>query len=66
MKEKKKKSTKKLWERERERERTFFCEGKVCKEWKIYSKRLWIKKDKKIKGKMKNDIKVEGSGEMKM
>ena len=29
---KNKKSTKKL--RERERERTFFCEGKICKEWK--------------------------------
>ena len=56
-----KKSTKKLREREREREReiTFFCEGKLCKEWKkewqIYSKRVWTKKDKKVKG----------SGEMK-
>ena len=51
----KKKSTKKL--RERERETTFFCEGKVCKKWKrewqIYSKRLWIRKDKKRKKKKK-------------
>ena len=38
-------------ERERERERTFFfCEGKLCVEWKrlgqIYSKRVWIRRDK--------------------
>ena len=47
-------------------------EGKVCKEWKrewqIYSKRVWIrneKKKKKMKEKIKSDIKLEGSGEMK-
>ena len=50
---KNKTSTKKLREREREREReriTFFCEEKLCKEWKkerqIYSKMLWIRRDK--------------------
>ena len=36
-------------ERERERE-PFFCEGKLCIEWKrlwqIYSKRVWIRRDK--------------------
>ena len=40
---------------ERERERTFFCEGKVCKKWQIFSKRLWIRKDKKEKKKKKKD-----------
>ena len=38
-------------EREREREREpFFCEGKLCIEWKslwqMYSKKLWIRRDK--------------------
>ena len=54
-----------MWEREREK---LFCEWKVCKEWKrewqIYSKSVWIRKDKK-KRNMKGDIKVKGSGEMK-
>ena len=40
-------------QREREREHFFFCEGKVYKEWKkewqIYSKRVWIRKDQKKK-----------------
>ena len=42
---KKKKSTKII-----ERERTFLGEGKLCKEWKrewwIYSKIVWIRRDK--------------------
>ena len=37
-------------ERERERERGLFCKEKICKEWKrewkIYSKRLLIRRDK--------------------
>ena len=58
--------------REREREREpFFCKGKLCIKWKrwwqIYSKRVWIRRDKNrgLKGKMKNDINVEDSGEMR-
>ena len=41
-----KKNTPENWERER----TFFCEGKLCIEWKrwwqIYNKRVWIRRDK--------------------
>ena len=65
------KSTKTLREREREREREPFCERKLCKEWKkkwqIYNKREGIRRDKqrKMKGKMNNNIKVEGNEEMK-
>ena len=44
---KNKKSTKKLRERERN---NLFCEEKLCEEWKkecqIYSKRVWIRRDK--------------------
>ena len=63
-----------MWERERERERErekLFCEGKVCKEWKrewqIYSKSVWIRNDqkRKMKGKMKSDVKVEVVGRWK-
>ena len=58
--------------KEKEREITLFCEGKLCKEWKrkwqIYSKREWIRGDKikEDEGKMNSDIKVEGSEEIKM
>ena len=53
----KEKWKKKNWEREREREVTFFCVRKLCIEWKrncqIYSKMLRIrivkiKEDKKV------------------
>ena len=44
-----KKNPPKIWERERERE-PFCCEEKLCiewkKQWQIYSKRMWIRKDK--------------------
>ena len=44
---KKKKNPSKNWERERE---IAFCEGKLRKEWKkewqIYNKRVWIRRDK--------------------
>ena len=54
--------------REKEREIALFCEGKLCKEWqsewKIYTKKKIIERNKirKIKGKRKSDIKVEGLG----
>ena len=56
-----KKNPSKNWERN-----YFFCKEKLCIEWKsgwqIYAKRIIIrrKKVKKIKGKRKSDIKVEG------
>ena len=73
-KKKKKKNPPKIWERKREI--NFFCEEKLCIWWKrecqIYTKRMIIRRNKmstiirKIKRKMKGDIKIKGCGEMKM
>ena len=54
----KKKSATKLRERERERESeiTFFLWGKTMqimnKEWQIYTKSVWIRRDKNVEGSM--------------
>ena len=63
---------KKFIEKLREREREpFFCERKPCIEWnrylQIYSKRMWIRRDKikEDEEKEEENIYVEGSGEMK-